>query len=144
LYIAVNWDKKMSELKECTASWLDMDAGSFTEGYFSTVEAYVGYFVHGGKGRISEHKVKKMWKEGYEGLDGSATHRDKTMQELYDDVPNLPRLRQQKIDATKKTLFDCLRPYFHELNWLRKRRGIELAEAGLPDLDKDSDDENAD
>ncbi len=113
--------------------------GEFAESYFRTVEAFVGYFVHGGAGRITEYKVKRMFEENFEDLEGAGQRRDENMRQLYDSLPGMRKKREAKRDMTKPELFARFQNYFHELNWMRKRKAIELEENNQPDLDDDSE-----
>lgn len=136
----VYWEKKKAELEKCVGSWLLVD-GEFAESYFKTVEAFVGFFVHGGKGRITEYKVKRMAERGFEDIENGERNRSENMQELYAALPQLPTQQGARRDAGVDQLFSIFSTYFHQLNWMRKCKGIELQENGLPDLDEDSDDE---
>ena len=126
------------QLEECISRWLDFD-GDDAEGYFKTVEAFVGYFMHGGKGRITEYKVKRMFERNFEDLDDSSSTRDANMRKLYESLPGLKRKPKKKVAMTKMELVSCFKKYFHELNWMRKRKAIDLEENNQPDLDDDSE-----
>lgn len=126
------------ELEECVSRWLDSD-GDDVDRYFRTVEAFAGYFVHGGKGRITEYKVKRMFEQNFEDLEDSSSIRDENMRQLYESLPGMKRKTDRKRAMMKDDLFTCFKKYFHELNWMRKRKAIELEENNQPDLDDDSE-----
>lgn len=138
---AVNWDHKGSELTECFRRWMhdpeDPLTSDHVAGYFRTVTCYIGYFLHGGKERISEYQVKRMASNLYEDLAGGAVKKEAAMQDLYFKLPNLPRTLEAKKRVSIEVVRQELQGYLHQLNWMRLRKGIDGTDRSPDDEEED-------
>lgn len=117
--------KTAAQLLAHWRGWLcgDIDA-EWVAGYYRSANAFVSYYLHGGKTKITERAARKGAEERFEDslLDGLQA-KIASMSQLF---TRIPALRAARTDDLRL----LLQPHLHALNMMHKRKSLVLGGGG--------------
>ncbi len=122
----VNWPHTRANLIKCVTSWFERSDDEFIsicERNFKTSQMYIVYYLSGGVEKITERKIKAMAANHFDQMvDGQTIRRERMQKYLYKMV-KVPTFPGEKDKLPNEKLFEVLKKWTHELNWLRRKHG---------------------
>jgi hypothetical protein len=117
--IRTNWQHAEANLKDCIHSWLTRDDEDFLDlvnnSFFKTSEAYVTYYLSGGKEKVQERKMKEMATNHFDNLENAQATRREHMRAFY-EASGAPANAHDKDATSTEKLRSCLHELFAKIS----------------------------